>query len=78
MSLGTPVRGYSFSWMPGETAPEYESPASKAESRPESGAELNANRARQAVPVGRMRYVLAISLFLVVVCFVLLYFLLRP
>jgi len=64
--------------MSGKSAPEYESPNDKPASRPGHGAVLNSNRARQSVALGRMRYVLAISLALVIAGFIVLYLLLRP
>lgn len=51
-------------------APEYESPDDRPAPRPEHGAVLNENRARQSVPLGHMRYVLLISLALVIAGFV--------
>jgi hypothetical protein len=63
--------------MSNKTAPEFESPDDRLEQRPEHGAIMNENRARQAVPLGRMRYVLAISLTLVIVGFIVLYALMR-
>ena len=63
--------------MSNQTAPEFESPDDRLEQRPDQGAIMNENRARQAVPLGRMRYVLAISLALVIVGFVALYTLMR-
>jgi hypothetical protein len=63
--------------MSNQTAPEFESPDDRLEQRPDHGAIMNENRARQAVPLGRMRYVLAISLALVIVGFVALYTLMR-
>ena len=59
--------------MASRTAPEYKSRADEPVSTPEHGAVVNENRARQAVPTGRMRYVLAISMALVIVGFVALY-----
>lgn len=59
-------------------APEYESADDQLAPRQEHAAVLNENRARQAVPLGRMRYVLIISLALVIAGFAILYFLLRP
>lgn len=59
------------------TAPEYKSPDDRSASGPHHGAVLDANRARQAVPLGRMRYVLIISLALVIAGFVAFYLLLR-
>jgi hypothetical protein len=62
--------------MASKTAPEYKSRTDEPVSSPEHGAVVNENRARQAVPIGRMRYVLAISMALVIVGFVALYFVL--
>jgi len=59
-------------------APEYESADDQLAPRQEHGAVLNENRARQAVPLGHMRYVLIISLALVIAGFAIFYFLLRP
>lgn len=70
-------RRLGFLSMTGKPAPEYEANDEPA-SRPDRGAVLDANRARQSVPLGRMRYVLAISLALVIIGFVVLYLLLRP
>lgn len=64
--------------MSNKTAPEFQSPDDRLEQRPGRGAVVSETRARQAVPLGRMRYVLAISLTLVVIGFVVLFFLLRP
>ena len=58
------------------SAPEYESPDDRLAPRPEHGAVLNENRARQAVSLGHMRYVLIASLALVIAGFAILYFLL--
>ncbi len=63
--------------MSNKTAPEFESPDDRLEQRPGLGAIMNENRARQAVPLGRMRYVLAASLTLVIVGFIVLYSLMR-
>jgi len=65
-----------FLHMAGKTAPEYESPTDEPVSTAEHGAVVNENRAREAVPTGRMRYVLVISMALVIVGFAALYFLL--
>jgi hypothetical protein len=62
--------------MADETAPEYKSRTDEPVSAPEHGAILNENRAREALPLGRMRYVLAISMALVIIGFVALYFVL--
>lgn len=59
--------------MASKTAPEYESCTDELASTPEHGAVVNENRAREAVSTGRMRYVLAISMALVIVGFVVLY-----
>jgi hypothetical protein len=64
-------------FMSNKTAPEFELPDDRLEQRPDHGAIMNENRARQAVPLGRMRYVLAISLTLVIVGFLVLYSLMR-
>jgi hypothetical protein len=61
--------------MAGKSAPEYKSRTDELVSS-DHGAVVNENRAREAVPVGRMRYVLAISMALVIVGFVVLYFVL--
>jgi len=58
-------------------APEYKSPDDRLARRPQHGAVLNENRARQAVPLGHMRYVLIISLALVIAGFIIFYVLLR-
>jgi hypothetical protein len=58
-------------------APEYESPDDRLALRPERGAVLNEDRAPQAVPLGHVRYVLIISLALVIACFIIFYVLLR-
>jgi hypothetical protein len=63
--------------MTGKAAPEYETNDEPA-SRPDHGAVLSSNRARQSVPLGHMRYVLAISLALVIAGFIVLYLLLLP
>jgi len=59
--------------MPEQQAPEYgdERPAHTVaeESRPV----LNSTKTRQAVPLGRMRYVLAVSLALVIAGFTAVY-----
>jgi len=62
--------------MTDKTAPEYKSRTDEPVSVPEHGAVISENRAREAVPTGRMRYVLVISMALVIVGFVALYFLL--
>jgi hypothetical protein len=62
--------------MAGKTAPEYKSRTDEPGSTPGHGAVVNENRAREAVSTGRMRYVLAISMALVVIGFVVLYFVL--
>jgi len=62
--------------MAGKTAPEYRSRTDEPVSSPERGAVVNENRAREAVSTGRVRYVLAISMALVVIGFVVLYFIL--
>jgi hypothetical protein len=62
--------------MANKTALEYESRTDEPVSTPEHGAVVNENRAREAVPTGRMRYVLAISMALIIVGFVALYFVL--
>jgi len=64
--------------MSNKTAPEFESPDDELESRGARGAIMNENRARQAVALGRMRYVLAISLALVIAGFIALYVVMRP
>jgi hypothetical protein len=73
---GTPsVRG-GFYFMPDKpAAPEYKD--DRLAPRLEHGAVLNENRARQAVPLGHMRYVLIISLALVIAGFIILYVLMR-
>ena len=58
--------------MVSKTAPEYKSRTDEPVSTPEHGAVVNENRAREAVPTGRMRYVLAISMVLVIAGFVVL------
>ena len=62
-------------YLTGKAAPEYETNDEPA-SRPDHGAVLSSNRARQSVPLGHMRYVLAISLALVIAGFIVLYLLL--
>ena len=62
--------------MPNKTAPEYQSPVDRPARRPEEAEVVSDNRARQAVPLGRMRYVLAISLALAIGGFIVLYLLL--
>jgi len=62
--------------MADKTAPEYKSRSDEPVSSRERGAVVNENRAREAVSTGRMRYVLAISMVLVVSGFVVLYFIL--
>ena len=65
--------GRRFIHMASKTAPEYKSHTDEPVSAPERGEVVNETRARQAVPIGRMRYVLAISMALVIVGFVVLY-----
>jgi len=62
--------------MADKTAPEYKSRTDEPVSAPEQGAILNENRARQALATGRVRYVLVISMALVIIGFVALYFVL--
>ncbi len=57
---------------PETRAPEYDDEA-KALSRHPDSQVLNETEARQAVPVGHMRYVLGISLALVVIAFAVIY-----
>jgi hypothetical protein len=56
---------------PENRAPEYDKDAPY--SQPADHAVLSATEARQAVPVGHMRYVLGISLALVIVAFGIIY-----
>jgi hypothetical protein len=75
--LGTLQQTEGFPFMPEKLpAPEYESPDDRLTPPPEQGAVLNENRARQAVPLGRMRYVLIASLGLAAAGFIVLYLLL--
>ena len=62
--------------MADKIAPEYKSRTDEPVSTPEHGAVVNENRAREAVSTGRMRYVLAISMALVIIGFAALYFVL--
>ena len=75
-------RTAAFSFMAGvmskKTAPEFESPDDQLEPGSDRGAIMNENRARQAVALGQMRYVLAISLDLVIAGFIVLYVVMRP
>ena len=64
--------------MSKKTAPEFESPDDQLEPGSDRGAIMNENRARQAVALGQMRYVLAISLALVIAGFIVLYVVMRP
>jgi len=57
---------------PETRAPEYEDEPAPLSRHPESPV-LNETEARQAVPVGHMRYVLGISLVLVIVVFAVIY-----
>lgn len=52
-------------------APEYDKDA--PHNRPADHPVVSATEARQAVPLGHMRYVLAISLTLVIVAFAIIY-----
>jgi hypothetical protein len=61
--------------MADKTPPECRSPTDKPAS-PEHGAAMSENRAREGVPLGRMRYVLTISMALVILGFAALYLLL--
>jgi hypothetical protein len=62
--------------MADKIAPEYKSRTDELVSPPGQGAILSENRAREALPIGRTRYVLAISMALVIIGFVALYFIL--
>jgi len=57
---------------PEDRAPEYDEGVQRRRSLPDNRV-LNETEARQAVPVGHMRYVLAISLALVIVAFAVIY-----
>ena len=57
------------------TAPEYRSSEDRLKPIRDEPIIMNENRAREAVPLGHMRYVLAISLALVIGGFVLFYWL---
>ena len=60
--------------MSHDRAPEYdEADADDLPRTPEAAVALNETEARQAVPIGRMRYVLGISLALVVGGFTVVY-----
>lgn len=50
-------------------APEYPPVADPEDQHPEEPKRMTANETRQAVPTGHMRYVLGISIALVVVAF---------
>jgi len=58
---------------PESRAPEYNEASRPASRHPDSPV-LNETEARQAVPLGHMRYVLGISLALVIVAFAVIYF----
>ena len=49
-----------------KTAPEYRSTDDRLQHPLEESVVMNENRARQAVPLGHMRYVLAVSMALVI------------
>lgn len=55
-------------------APEYPPVADPEDQHPEEPKRVEAVEARQAVPVGHMRYVLGIGLLLVIVSFLVAYY----
>jgi hypothetical protein len=63
--------------MTAERAPEYEQVDDPKNPHPEERKVMQDNEARQAVPVGRMRYVLTIGIILVVIGFLAVYFIER-
>jgi hypothetical protein len=63
--------------MATKRAPEYQQVADSKNPHPEERKVMQANEVRQALPVGRMRYVLTIGIALVVVGFIAVYFIER-
>jgi hypothetical protein len=59
--------------MTAERAPEYKQVDDPKNPHPEERKVMQDNEARQAVPVGRMRYVLTIGIILVVIGFIVVY-----
>lgn len=59
--------------MESKRAPEYQQVDDPKNPHPEEPKRLEATEARQALPIGRMRYVLVVGVVLVVIGFVVVY-----